>query len=345
MAPKEKFMSDLNVDFSESRSPENLSARIQSLLTMPRDDFREQVIPAARAVTRREFGNEIFACGLLAFSNICINDCTYCGLRVSNTALPRMRLPVEDMRRAVERFRETGLDRVFLVSGEDRAYSVEDIAGVTAFATSLGFHVTLGLGEYPEEALRVFQQAGCDCYTLKFETANREMFRRCKPTADFDSRMACIRSVKPLGMELGSGNIVGLEGQTIDDLVNDILLMRQLDIDWAPVVPYLPAPGTPMAETTPMGDVSLLLREISLLRLLLPRSIITAGQPKQGSTLGFADPEGNRDALEAGANILFVDITPHAMRRDFQITPGRILPGVSHVDELLEGMGLARKRR
>jgi biotin synthase len=155
--------------------------------------------------------------------------------------------------------------------------------------------------------------------------------------------MDCIRAVTPLGMELGSGNIIGLAGQTIDDLVNDIILMRQLDIAWAPIVPYLPAPGTPMAETTPMGDVSLLLREIAILRLLMPRTIITAGQPKQGSKLGFADPEGNRDALGAGANILFVDITPHAMRRDFQITPGRILPGVSHIDTLLEGMGLTRQ--
>ncbi|MHB9027351.1 MAG: biotin synthase BioB [Candidatus Latescibacterota bacterium] len=337
-------MPDIIAHLSEPGSPENLSTHIRSLLIIPRDEFREQVIPAAGEITRREFGNGVFVCGLLAFSSICVNDCTYCGLRISNTVVPRMRIPVEDIKRAIERFRETGLDRVFLVSGEDRTYSVEDIAGVTAYAKSLGFHVTLGLGEYPVEALRAFREAGCDCYTLKFETSSREIFRRVKPTSDYDSRMACIHSVKPLGMELGSGNIVGLEGQTLDDLVEDILLMRKLGIDWAPVVPYLPAPGTPMAETTPMGNVALLLREVAILRILLPRTIITAGQPKQGSQLGFADPEGNRDALEAGANILFVDITPHAMRRDFQITPGRILPGVSHVDKLLEGMGLERKK-
>lgn len=324
---------------------DQLGTDIRTLLETPWRDFREDILPSAREITRREFGDGIFVSGLLAFSNICVNDCTYCGLRVSNTAIPRMRLPVDDIRRAVDRFRETGLDRVFLVSGEDRIYAVEEIAAVTAYAKSLGFHVTLGVGEYPEEALRAFRDAGCDCFTLKYETSNREVFRRCKPTSDFDARMACIRQVKPLGMELGSGNIVGLEGQTMDDLVNDILLMRGLDVDWAPVVPYLPAPGTPMAATTPMGDVSLLLREIAILRLLLPRTIITAGQPSQGSKLGFADPEGNRDALAAGGNALFVDITPHAMRRDFQITPGRILPGVSHVDTLLESVGLKRKSR
>jgi biotin synthase len=205
--------------------------------------------------------------------------------------------------------------------------------------------VTLGLGEYPEEVLKAFSDAGCDCYTLKFETSNREMFHRIKPTSDYDSRLDCIRKVKPLGMELGSGNIIGLEGQTPLDVARDILLMKELDIDWAPVVPYLPAPGTPMAETTPMGDVVLLLREIAILRIMMPKVIITGGQPTQGSKLGFADPEGNRHALMSGANILFVDITPYAVRRDFQITPGRILPGVSQVDSLLESAGLERIRR
>ncbi len=320
-----------------------LAGDIRTLLESPLEVF-DELRASAREITRREFGNEIPVSGLLAFSNICVNDCTYCGLRVSNTALPRMRLPVDDIRRAIDRFRETGLHRVFLISGEDRAYSTDDIAEATAYAKSLGFHVTLGLGEFPEASLRVFRDAGCDCYTLKYETSNREMFARCKPTSDYDARMACIRAVKPLGMELGSGNIVGLEGQTMEDLVNDILLMRELEIDWAPVVPYMPAPGTPMAATTPMGDVSFLLREIAILRLLMPRTIITAGQPSQGSKLGFADPEGNRDALAAGANIFFVDITPHAMRRDFQITPGRILPGVARIDELLGEMGLERKK-
>jgi biotin synthase len=323
---------------------EELFEDVKALLLAPAEEF-EEVREHARAMTVHEFGRGVFVCGLLAFSNICRNDCTYCGLRVSNAALPRMRLTVEDIRRAIDRFRETDLDRVFLVSGEDHAYSIEDITRAVVHAKSLGFHVTLGLGEYPEDALRAFCEAGCDCYTLKFETSSRELFGRCKPTSDYDGRMRCIKSIHPIGMELGSGNIVGLEGQMVDDVARDILLMVELGIDWAPVVPYLPAPGTPMANTTPMGDVALLLREISILRILMPRAIITGGQPSQGSTLGFADPDGNRDALSSGANILFVDITPHALRRDFCITPGRILPGVAHVDALLESMALERAGR
>jgi biotin synthase len=339
-------MNDIIARLSETESdPERRFEDIRAFLTFSDEEFEDRITAAAREITRAEFGNRVFVCGLLAFSNICRNDCTYCGLRVSNSALPRIRLTVEDMMRAVDRFRETGLERVFLVSAEDPAYSTEEICRAVAHAKSLGFHVTLGLGEYPEDALRSYRESGCDCYTLKFETSNRTLFRSCKPTSDFDSRMRCIRSVKPLGMELGSGNIVGIEGQTVDDVVRDILLMEELGIDWAPVVPYLPAPGTPMAASTRMGDVALLLREISILRILMPRTIITAGQPRQGSALGFADPGGNRDALSAGANILFVDITPHALRRDFQITPGRILPGVAHVDELLGGMGLERAGR
>lgn len=320
---------------------EGMFEDIRHLLTCPDSEFGE-VKAYARSTTNRIFGSEVYVSGLLAFSNICRNDCTYCGLRVSNTALPRMRLTVDEIVKAVDRFRETGLDRVFLVSGEDASYTTDDMARVVAHAKSIGFHVTLGLGELSEAELTVLRDAGCDCFTLKFETTNRDMFRACKPTSDYDARIQCIRTVKSLGMELGSGNIVGLENQSIDDIARDIMLMDELAVDWAPVVPYLPAPGTPMAATTPMGDVALLLREIAILRILMPRTIITAGQPRQGSKLGFADPDGNRDAIGYGANILFVDITPHALRRDFQITPGRILPGVAHVDSLLENMGMKR---
>ncbi len=322
-------------------SREELFEDVRTLLTCPGSEFEEAKI-LARATADRVFGSEVYVTGLLAFSNICRNDCTYCGLRVSNTAIPRMRLAADDINRAVDRFRETGLDRVFLVSGEDTSYTADDIARVVAHAKSLGFHVTLGLGELSETELATLRDAGCDCFTLKFETSNRDVFKACKSSSDYDARMDCIRRVKSLGMELGSGNIIGLEGQSVDDIARDIVLMDELSIDWAPVVPYLPAPGTPMAAHTPMGDVSLLLREIAILRILMPRTIITAGQPRQGSKLGFADPDGNRDAIGYGANILFVDITPHALRKDFQIAPGRILPGVAHVDALLEGIGMKR---
>ena len=121
------------------------------------------------------------------------------------------------------------------------------------------------------------------------------------------------------------GSIVGLKNQSFEDLVNDILLTKELEADWIPIVPYIPAKNTIMAKDTPFGDVDILLRSISLLRILLPNSQITAGQPTQNSALGFADKEGNMDAMRHGANKLFVEVTPFALQKDFEITQGRKL--------------------
>ena len=318
---------------------------IKSLLKMKDDVFEQEVTKLSRDITRSTFGENIAVSGLLAFHNNCYEDCTYCGLRRSNKTLPRYRISIEDIKGVIDRFSESGLERIFLVSGEDKKYPVKDILLTVSYAKEKGLHVNLGLGEYPVDSMKAFKDAGTDCYTLKFETSNLKTFQVIKPTTTYEKRMNCIHTVKSLGMELGSGNIVGIEGQTIDDLASDILLMRELDIDWAPIVPYLPAPGTPMAERTPMGNVLLTLRVLSLVRILLPKALITGSQPSQGTQLGFADPEGNKNALNSGANVLFVDMTPHAVRKNFQVTAGRILPGLVQIDRMLENMDLTRIKK
>lgn len=340
------MMNNTTISGTGENTAGHILKNLRSLLEIDEQGFEEEVRSLAREITRREFNGGVFVSGLLAVSNYCRNDCTYCGLRVSNANLPRFRLSLDDIRRASDSLRESGLDRIFFVSGEDRGFKVDDILKMAAHAKGIGLHITIGMGIYPETVLRELKDAGADCYTLKFETSNRAVFEKIKTTADFDERMQCIGAIRQAGLELGSGNIVGLEGQTLDDITADILLMHELGIDWAPVVPYLPArefDGTPMAEKTPMGDVGLTLRELSLLRVLMPRTIITAGQPSQGSKLGFADPDGNRAALDAGANILFIDITPLAVRKNFAITPGRMLPGLAPIENLLESMGLEKR--
>ena len=315
---------------------------IRRVLTLDDETFDRDFRKRALEIRQREFEDTLFVSGLLAFSSYCVNDCTYCGLRRSNAAIPRYRLSADEIIRVIDSFSDNGIRRIFLVSGEDRGYPVEDILRTVDHAHTRGLHVTLGCGVYDFNTLLRFREAGADCYTIKFESSDSKLFHSAKPTADFDRRMECIHNVKRAGMELGSGNIIGLAGQTLDILTADIMLMRDLAIDWAPVVPYLPAPGTPMAADTPMGDVALTLRVLSILRLMMPRLLITAGQPSPGSKLGFADPDGNRAALAAGANLLFVDMTPHAVRKDFDITPGRVLPGLAHIDRLLESAGLRR---
>lgn len=133
-----------------------------------------------------------------------------------------------------------------------------------------------------------------------------------------------------------------MKNQSLDDMVNDILLTYELGADWAPIVPYIPAQNSIMGKDTPFGNVDLLLRSISLLRLLLPNSQITAGQPTQDSKIGFGDEKGNIDAMAHGANKLFVEVTPLALQKDFEITEGRKLLKLEKIDRMISSLNLKR---
>lgn len=305
--------------------------------------FRERFSGQARRRREQRYGNTVAVSGLLAVGNVCRNRCEYCGLRAPNHRLSRYRLGFEEISRSLDGIREQGISRLFLISGEDPGADVDMLCRAISFATQGGFRVMLGLGVPAESHYRAFRDAGAQLYALKFETSNPEIFARMKPDISFEDRLSAIRRVRPSGMRLGSGNIVGLPGQTVEDLVRDIQLMLDLEIDWAPIVPYLPSPATPLGRTQPMGSVDLLLREIALLRLHLPEVLITAGQPRQDSSLGFADPEGTKDALQAGGNLLFVDLTPRDRQEDFAITPQRVLPRLEAIDRVLAELELVRE--
>lgn len=316
---------------------------LTAALQMEPEGFRESYFEPARRARSEHYGSTIAVSGLLAVSNICRNRCTYCGLRAPNTAVPRYRLGLDDIKRSLEGIREQGIGRLFLISGEDPGLDMEEMRRAVEYAVRLGFQVMLGLGVLDSGDYRELRQTGADLYALKFETSNPRIFSAVKPDISLEERLQAIDEVREAGLELGSGNIVGLPGERIEDLAADIELMEELQISWAPIVPYLPAPNTPLGENQPMGSVELLLREIALVRLALPQALITAGQPRQGSDLGFADPEGTKEALAAGANLLFVDLTPRDRREDFAITPRRILPRLEEIDALLAELGLRRE--
>ena len=155
--------------------------------------------------------------------------------------------------------------------------------------------------------------------------------------------MQGIEWIKESGMKLASGNIVDYPGQTNADLAEDILLMKDLDISWAPVIPYLPAKGTPLQAEGGRGSLEKNLKEISLLRMMMPDINITAQQPGEDLSKGFADPEGNLNALNAGANMLFADILPTDYVDKFSVVDNRITLGLEHIKRMAELSGMKLK--
>ena len=308
---------------------------ILEALNMPIEEFRADVLAPAGRVPLP--GGGITGMAMLGYSNICRSQCLYCGMRAGNKAIPRYRMGPAEALALTGIGRELGFGRLFLISGEDRGYSFEDIISLVSGARAQGYtRIDLACGEFSLEQYKMLRDAGCTRYVMKFEMSDREDFDRLNPSTSFDRRMAAIEAVIESGMELGSGNIVDYPGHNIEKMAGDIDLMRRLRISWAPVVPYMPAANTPLALEGGRGSLELILREIAILRLMLPDVDITAGQPGEDMKKGFGDEQGNLNAVAAGANVLFADLLPAGRAQDFNVVDNRNLPGLGHMRKISE---------
>jgi biotin synthase len=234
-----------------------------------------------------------------------------------------------------------GFRRIFLISGEDPGYEFDSILSIVEALSEIGFFISLALGALAKVQYGELKAAGAGEYVLKFEMSQREVFNRLKPSSDFDERMRSIGWVKESGLLLASGSIVDYPGQTADQLAEDVLLTRDLGIHWAPVIPYMPAKGTPLALEGGAGSTDLNLKVISILRIMMPGIRITAQQPGKDSQKGLADPEGNLDALGAGADMLFADMLPDALAKNFSVVDNRITLGLEHIRTMAEKSGMS----
>ena len=312
---------------------------ILETLTMPQQTFWEQVAPAARAVCQAHFGDRLLVTAMLAYTNVCKNQCLYCGMR-AGSPIPRYRIPPEEILALSARAREDGLGRMFLLAGEDRHYGFDRLLTMIEGLRQQGYTVALGAGELEQQQYQELAAAGVTEYVLKFEMSHPDSFQRLNPSTDYHKRLRCAQWVRDAGMQLASGNIVDWPGQTLDELADDILLMQQLEISWAPNIPYLPAANTPLAQEGGPGSFLLNNKEMAILRLMLPTIKITAQQPGINPETGLADETGNLNAIACGANLLFCDLLPEAKAKAFRPIDQRKVSGLAHCEQVAAKTGL-----
>ena len=316
----------------------NTKQEILEILNMPEEVFWKDVAPVARKTAQDQFGDNLMVTAMLAYSNICKNQCLYCGMRAGNQ-IPRYRIPPAEILDLSKRARADGLSRMFLIAGEDKNYGFDNLLSLVSGLKEQGFNLSLAAGELEKHQYQALYEAGVEEYVLKFEMSNPESFNRMNPSTDFHARMKRARWIKEIGMKLGSGNIVDWPGQTQEELVQDILLMKELDISWAPNIPFLPAMGTPLAGEK-RGDFLTNFKEIAILRLMMPHIKITAQQPGYDGKGGLSNTQGNLDAISCGANLLFCDLLPDARANDFRPVDGRNVSGMKHCEDVAEATGL-----
>lgn len=315
---------------------------IKEMLELPFSIFEKEIFPKAKHAAKEGGKNKITPVAMMGFSNICKNRCLYCGMN-AECKIERYRLSPDEVINLAKKATAQGFRRIFLISGEDSGYGFENLLKIISEIKTTGAHLSLACGEFSAEQYNEIKAAGADEYVLKFEMSSPETFNRLNPSTDFKKRMKAIENIKKSGMKLASADIVNFPGQSIEELTEDIILTNELGISWAPVVPYMPASGTPLSKLGGRGDYFLNLKVISILRLLMPHIDITAQQPGENLKNGFADKEGNKLALNAGANLLFTDIAPEKFAKNFSVIDNRIVLRLRQIEEIASEVGMEIK--
>lgn len=293
------------------------------------DEEALMIYTAANNVRRQNTGDEVFLRGIIEFSNYCERNCLYCGLRSANQKLSRYRMSEDEILVTAQQIKSSRISTVVLQSGEDAFYTTEIICRlVERIKTETGLIVTLSIGERSAADYRAFLDAGANRYLLKHETASRDIYNYLRPGCKLENRLQCLFTLKKLGFETGTGNMVGLPGQTPEILADDLIIMKKLDADMLGIGPFIAHPDTPLAGLENEG-LDMTLRVLALARLITHNTNIPAT-----TALRTLHPQGHLLALQVGANVVMPDFTPEIYKMRYDIYPGRA--GVESATDIIE---------
>lgn len=306
---------------------------ILEALTAP--DARD-LMAQADAARREHCGEDVFLRGIVEFSNCCARNCQYCGLRRENRRLKRYRMSPAEIRQAAGTLLRWGIRTVILQSGDDAHYTTamlcDLIRGIKEDAP--GAAITLSIGERPLEDYAAFREAGADRYLLKHETINAALYDRIHPGQSHAERMKIIERLRELDYQVGVGFLVGLPGQTTDDLAEEILFLQRFQPDMAGIGPFLPQADTPFADQPGAGRETVL-RLLALTRLASPCTHLPAT-----TALATLDPaDGFAAGLRSGCNVIMVNGTPDAYRVSYRIYDHRIRSSLESARRAIQEAG------
>ncbi len=280
----------------------------------------EEFFKKAAEIRDEKFGKEIYLRGVVEFSNICKEQCLYCGLRASNKNIKRYRLTEKEILDTVDTIRKHEIGTVVLQSGNDPYYDTEFIAGIIKKIKAKHgdkLAITLSLGERGYDELKRWKEAGAERYLIKVETFDEKLYEKMRPGRKLKERIIMIEWLKKLGYEVGSGIIIGLPYSNWDILSNDINRLSTLDLHMIAAGPFIPHPETPLKDFK-SGDVSEALRIISILRILNFYSNIPST-----SAMAAIKKESRMEGLRVGANVIMPSFTPERVRKLYYIYPGK----------------------
>lgn len=286
------------------------------LISERTDEAADELRRLAVETRKKHYGNSVYIRGLIEISNICKNDCLYCGIRRSNKDCERYRLTKEQILSCCDEGYALGFRTFVMQGGEDAYFTDERLCDIVSAIKGKypDCAVTLSMGERSRESYERLYAAGADRYLLRHETATAEHYEKLHPSEmRFEERMQCLRDLKDIGFQTGCGFMVGSPYQTYADIARDLKFIEEFKPQMCGIGPFIPHKATPFASFS-AGTVELTCYLLSIVRLICPTVLLPAT-----TALGSIEEGGREKGILSGANVVMPNLSPVDNRKKYEL--------------------------
>ncbi|MEG0919394.1 MAG: [FeFe] hydrogenase H-cluster radical SAM maturase HydE [Anaerovoracaceae bacterium] len=303
----------------------------QYLIENQSQNASDYINTKAQSISNKFFHNHIYIRGLIEVSNICHNNCYYCGIRKSNTNCQRYMLTKEQILNCCSLGYKLGFRTFVLQGGEGKTSQCEFITALVREIKNRhqDCAITLSLGEYSKQEYQQMFDAGADRYLLRHETANKDHYEKLHPLdMSFENRIECLNNLKEIGFQVGCGFMVGSPYQTSKNLAEDLKFIEKFKPDMCGIGPFIPHKDTVFAKDNPgtLGDTLFLL---SIIRLIHPTILLPST-----TALGTIDQFGREKGILAGANVVMPNLSPVSIRSKYSLYDNKLSTGAESAQNL-----------
>ena len=289
------------------------------------------IAPLALETKKSVFGNSIYIRGLIEISNICKNDCLYCGIRASNKNCERYRLTKEQILSCCREGYALGFRTFVMQGGEDMHYTDDVMCDIVASIKELypDCAVTLSLGERSYDSYKRLHHAGADRYLLRHETADSLHYGKLHPeNLSLDKRMECLESLKEIGFQVGCGFMVGSPYQTPETLAKDLKFIEEFKPHMCGIGPFIPHKDTTFAKEK-AGNVDMTCYLLAIIRLMHPGILLPAT-----TALASLEKDGREKGILCGANVVMPNLSPMEDREKYSLYDNKAFAGTEAAEGL-----------
>ncbi len=285
----------------------------------------KKIFKKSEEVKNLHVGRIVYYRGLVEFSNKCTKNCYYCGIRAANKESNRFEIDDDLIINAVKFAYDNKYGSIVMQAGErEDSKFIDKVNRLLIKAkkiTNNKIGITISLGEQNENVYKKWYENGAHRYLLRIESSNKELYEKIHPKNshhNFDRRINCLKLLKKIGYQTGTGIMVGLPFQNYEHLADDLLFFKNFDIDMVGMGPYIEHEQTPLFKykesLLPLSErFDLTIKMIAILRIMMKNINIAAA-----TALQAIDPVGREKAIKIGANIIMPNITP-TNRSDYQL--------------------------